>query len=885
MRPQALNGSAEMAAARNQPTWPLENRAPPQTIIIQANDNQQQLAAALRLANPAHSDEFGGGGGGRALLAAALAQHQHQEQHDKQQSFADWWTDYWSRQPFPSGYTQSSIFLLACLLTTIVFLIVVGNLLVCIAIFTEKSLKPTQNWFIASLAVSDMLLGLVVMPVSLSRELMGFWVFGPLWCDIHEALDVLLTTASINTLCLISLDRYWSITQAVSYLKKRTPRRGALMIAFVWIFSAAVSLPPLIGWKKPQSPAEPVNSSQPAQLASSSGTDYDWPAIEQLGLSEPKATEAPQQESAEYPSCRLSDDVGYVLYSALGSFYIPCAVMVFTYIKIFLAARSRARRAINKQSGRTTGSAGGQSAQAASTPKSRQAPARRPDADSLKPLDTSNAGSTSPLPSTPAIADSASLMKPGKIVVVERKKSIAAVAAAAAAAAAAAGAQTGARTQVGVDELPACTLTTSQAKQASASVLSEPDTSRDSSMITVMSSNMAELPVARFNFQPHKGDSSAQALLAAIGKPHAEHDADRLLGAPDIVVQKQAGQPDELGPNATKETCFMTIEEDSDMFEAQAGRTIMMIAGNASSRQHAKSAHQITMTMLPAGQQVSPCANPACRRQHARSASSYCDSSLTINDDELEEDELLTDDCNGYSCPLDQYCTSAGSACAHCHECQCDCDQAHAESTSSAPNTNQDDSLRCALERRPDAHSSTGDDNLSLTEYRSNDDDSSIVGHDMLDATDEPSRLDDERRHAKRRQVEPGARKKSIINFRLSRLASGSPFGGQTAGGLIALASSQQQQQQLAHLDQAQHQSAPRNLKTLRQNFFLKLNQLTAKSSAANKDQLVSSSSNNNNKTFNQMSGSHSNGKSSKYYLAQVCCSARANSLTDLRPQ
>ena len=47
----------------------------------------------------------------------------------------------------------------------------------------------------------------------------------------------------------------------------------------------------------------------------------------------------------EYPTCQLSDDIGYVLYSALGSFFIPCDVMIFTYIKIFLAARSRA---INK---------------------------------------------------------------------------------------------------------------------------------------------------------------------------------------------------------------------------------------------------------------------------------------------------------------------------------------------------------------------------------------------------------------------------------------------------------------------------------------------------------------------------------------------------------
>lgn len=180
-----------------------------------------------------------------------------------------WW-DVWLGKPFPSGYTQLAIVLLAFFLTCIMILVVVGNLLVCIAIATEKSLKPVQNWFIASLAVSDLLIGLVIMPFSLARELMGYWMFGQIWCDVHAALDVLLCTASINSLFLISLDRFWSITQAVKYLKKRTPSRAAFMIAFVWIFSALVSLPPLVGWKKAEA-------------------------------------------TSEYPQCNLSDDIGYVL--------------------------------------------------------------------------------------------------------------------------------------------------------------------------------------------------------------------------------------------------------------------------------------------------------------------------------------------------------------------------------------------------------------------------------------------------------------------------------------------------------------------------------------------------------------------------------------------
>lgn len=150
---------------------------------------------------------------------------------------------------YPSGYTLPQIVVASIVVTILMIVVVIGNMLVIIAITTEKALKNIQNWFIASLAVADFFLGLIIMPFSLANELMGYWIFGAWWCDIHSAMDVLLSTASIMNLCLISLDRYWSITQAVEYLKKRTPVRAVLMIGSVWLLSALICIPPLLGWK------------------------------------------------------------------------------------------------------------------------------------------------------------------------------------------------------------------------------------------------------------------------------------------------------------------------------------------------------------------------------------------------------------------------------------------------------------------------------------------------------------------------------------------------------------------------------------------------------------------------------------------------------------
>ena len=206
---------------------------------------------------------------------------------------------------YPSGYTWAHIICASIVVTIVILMIVVGNFLVMWAIVKDKNLKGTQNYFIGSLALADFLLGLLVVPFSLANELMGYWYFGTVFCEVWKATDVLLCTASINSLCLISLDRYWSITKAIHYSRQRTPKRAAIMIFIVWFVSAAICIPPLIGWNQPT-------------------PDSDWPV------------------------CALSEDIGYVLYSSMGSFYIPAFIMVFVYFKIYQAAKARARKNVSK---------------------------------------------------------------------------------------------------------------------------------------------------------------------------------------------------------------------------------------------------------------------------------------------------------------------------------------------------------------------------------------------------------------------------------------------------------------------------------------------------------------------------------------------------------
>jgi len=220
----------------------------------------------------------------------------------------------------PNSNEQSVILFIIGFLMIIT--IIVGNFLVILAIIRDNTLKNLQNWFIASLAFADILLGMVVVPFSLVQEVLGQWIFGYYWCQFHAALDVFLCTSSILNLCLISLDRYWSVTQPATYIKFRTEQKVGLLIVAVWLLSMFVSLPPLLvdSWAIPY----PYNNTNTWMSNSTHGNDIE--------------------DSSRIVTCHLSQDYGYILYSCLGSFYIPSTIMVYVNFKIYFAIRARTRR-------------------------------------------------------------------------------------------------------------------------------------------------------------------------------------------------------------------------------------------------------------------------------------------------------------------------------------------------------------------------------------------------------------------------------------------------------------------------------------------------------------------------------------------------------------
>ncbi|XP_067909485.1 alpha-2A adrenergic receptor [Heterodontus francisci] len=205
------------------------------------------------------------------------------------------------------AYSLQAALALTSVVGFIILITLFGNVLVVIAVFTSRGLRAPQNLFLVSLAAADILVATLVMPFSLANELMGYWYFGGVWCEIYLALDVLFCTSSIVHLCAISLDRYWSITQAIEYNLKRTPKRIKCIIVTVWVIAAVISFPPLISIGK------------------------------ERGLQ-------------EKPQCKINDEEWYIISSCIGSFFAPCIIMILVYVRIYQIAKLRTRHPPGKKS-------------------------------------------------------------------------------------------------------------------------------------------------------------------------------------------------------------------------------------------------------------------------------------------------------------------------------------------------------------------------------------------------------------------------------------------------------------------------------------------------------------------------------------------------------
>nr|8THK_R Chain R, Endolysin,Alpha-1A adrenergic receptor [synthetic construct]8THL_R Chain R, Endolysin,Alpha-1A adrenergic receptor [synthetic construct] len=209
------------------------------------------------------------------------------------------WDAYAAATQPPAPVNISKAILLGVILGGLILFGVLGNILVILSVACHRHLHSVTHYYIVNLAVADLLLTSTVLPFSAIFEVLGYWAFGRVFCNIWAAVDVLCCTASIMGLCIISIDRYIGVSYPLRYPTIVTQRRGLMALLCVWALSLVISIGPLFGWRQP----------------------------------------APEDETI----CQINEEPGYVLFSALGSFYLPLAIILVMYCRVYVVAKRESR--------------------------------------------------------------------------------------------------------------------------------------------------------------------------------------------------------------------------------------------------------------------------------------------------------------------------------------------------------------------------------------------------------------------------------------------------------------------------------------------------------------------------------------------------------------
>ncbi|XP_056320600.1 5-hydroxytryptamine receptor 1F [Danio aesculapii] len=183
--------------------------------------------------------------------------------------------------------------LLSLTLSFLAILTTAMNCLVITAIIVTRKLHHPSNYLICSLAVTDLLVAILVMPFSIIYIAKNTWLIGEALCKFWLSVDITCCTCSILHLAAIAVDRYRAITDAVEYSRKRTSLRAAIMISVVWLLAIVISLPPIL-WRKGE----------------------------------------------ENECIIVHTNIASMLYSTFGAFYIPLILILILYYKIYRAAKT-----------------------------------------------------------------------------------------------------------------------------------------------------------------------------------------------------------------------------------------------------------------------------------------------------------------------------------------------------------------------------------------------------------------------------------------------------------------------------------------------------------------------------------------------------------------
>ncbi|XP_069079392.1 orexin/Hypocretin receptor type 1 [Pleurodeles waltl] len=124
----------------------------------------------------------------------------------------------------------------------VVFLIaIVGNMLVCVAVWRNHHMRTVTNYFIVNLSLADVLVTAICLPASLMVDITESWLFGQTMCKVIPYLQTVSVSVSVLTLSFIALDRWYAICHPLMF--KSTAKRARTNIVIIWAMSCTMMVP------------------------------------------------------------------------------------------------------------------------------------------------------------------------------------------------------------------------------------------------------------------------------------------------------------------------------------------------------------------------------------------------------------------------------------------------------------------------------------------------------------------------------------------------------------------------------------------------------------------------------------------------------------------
>ncbi|XP_066527499.1 adenosine receptor A1-like [Hoplias malabaricus] len=123
---------------------------------------------------------------------------------------------------------------------------VLGNVMVVWAVRMNRSLRDTTFYFIVSLALADIAVGALVIPLAITISIGLSTHFYS--CLLVACTVLVLTQSSILALLAIAIDRYLRVKIPMSYKRVVTPKRAGTAVMVCWTVAIVVGLTPMLGW-------------------------------------------------------------------------------------------------------------------------------------------------------------------------------------------------------------------------------------------------------------------------------------------------------------------------------------------------------------------------------------------------------------------------------------------------------------------------------------------------------------------------------------------------------------------------------------------------------------------------------------------------------------